>query len=271
MDMSLDEIIAREGVGLSQSRPQISGKRVEKEVKTNGLQNVLFEVKNDLKDLKNQNNTKRKIRSEDSEEVVTTVIEEVDTNETNSSKRGLPFDANSGLLFVDNLKYEVNDEDIQQLFGAFGPLKRAAINYKMDGRSAGSALVVFKQRSDAMTAYKSLLSVTFDGRILQLTLIEANEGSVDQKFNRIATNLNTRLKSQPKKEWSGSSGGGRQLWNDIAKNYDSKDPKEEINSYRNKRFNSGVNSELKSKEKEVLTSEDLDADLESYLSQRNKV
>jgi THO complex subunit 4 len=61
------------------------------------------------------------------------------------------------------LKYEVTDEDIQQLFGAFGQLKRAAINYQSNGRSAGTAFVVFERKCDAITAFGSLKNITLDG------------------------------------------------------------------------------------------------------------
>ena len=53
------------------------------------------------------------------------------------------------------------------------------------------------------------------------------------------------------------------MWSDIACNYDST-PTEQRNF---RRFNRSDDN--KTKEKEVINADDLDADLESYLAQRN--
>ena len=62
-----------------------------------------------------------------------------------------------------------------------------------------------------------------------------------------------------------SSGGKGQVWSEMARNYDST-PTEQRTGFR--RFNKSKENE--SKEKEVFSVEDLDADLESYLAQRTK-
>ena len=110
----------------------------------------------------------------------------------------------------------------------------------------------------------------FKGRPLKLTLIDGTNSSNRQ---RMTGNMNSRIKAMSKDSSASSSsgssvggGGGRQIWTDIAKNYDSNNSQTEGNNYRNKRFRE--NDGNKQKEKEVFSIEDLDADLESYLSQR---
>ena len=133
LDMSLDAIIATEGIAASVPKKGSKGKE--------SLNDVVFKVGSSL-------GAKRK-----AEDIVV----------GNTSAKASHFGANSGQIFVENLKYEVNDDDIQQLFSAFGSLKRAAVNYQKDGRSSGTAFVVFENKSDAVMAAESLQGVTLDG------------------------------------------------------------------------------------------------------------
>ena len=150
INLSLDEIIAKEGI-TAERKPNLTKRVVKSD--TNGLQNVVFEVNNDS----SVRSTKRKAISED-ESCLTSV-----DNSTAAVVKGSHFPPTFGQIFVDNLKYEVNDDDMTQLFGAFGTLKRCAINYQCDGRSAGTAFIVFENRSEAEEAVKSLNNITLDG------------------------------------------------------------------------------------------------------------
>ena len=263
INLSLDDIIAKES-GAKNASNHLVQRVVKKDLKKDNLTKVVVKIDNDF----NQTSNKRKV------DFGETLIETTVGNTSTKGSASGHFPTTSGQIFVENLKYEVNDDDIQQLFGAFGSLKRAAVNYQNDGRSAGSAFVVFQLKSDAETAVNSLQGITLDGqsllaiclklyanmfcftgRALHLSLINSNKS-----FARNSNDFNSRVKRQA----IGSSGSGRQVWTDIARNYDST-PTEERNFRRSNR-----SDDNKAKEREVINAEDLDADLESYLAQRKK-
>lgn len=69
---------------------------------------------------------------------------------------------------VDNLFYEVTEQELKDLFTAIGPLKRARIQYDAAGRSLGSAMVVFESESDAHAAVSKYDGANLDGQNLKL-------------------------------------------------------------------------------------------------------
>lgn len=162
LDLSLDEIIVREGITIngSKSRQNLNYKDMNKSEDKIGVKNIKFQINNfevnkdfEESDQSLNQSIKRKAINESNEEKIV-------SKRVNNSHH---FGNSCGALFITNLKYEVTDEDIQQLFGAFGQLKRAAINYQSNGRSAGTAFVVFERKCDAITAFGSLKNITLDG------------------------------------------------------------------------------------------------------------
>lgn len=82
------------------------------------------------------------------------------------------FDPNgTGRIHAYNIKYEVTDEDLKTLFGTYGRLKRAAVNYNSYGRSDGTAFIVFESKYSAVKAIQELNGKLLDGRILKLKLL----------------------------------------------------------------------------------------------------
>jgi len=141
-------------------------------------------------------------------------------------------------LLVSNLDFGVSDTDIQELFMEFGHLKKAAVHYDRSGRSQGTADVIFDNRNDAVTAMKQYNGVPLDGRPMKIQLVSDGGSTVGRtsastggaEFNRPKTS-GTRGRGQGGRGGTrgGSRGGARE-------------------------------------KKTPVTAEDLDADLDSYIS-----
>ncbi|CAM0905711.1 unnamed protein product [Alopecurus aequalis] len=74
-------------------------------------------------------------------------------------------------LHVSNLNASVTVEDIQELFSEIGELKRYCVNYDKDGKSQGSAEVVFARKVDALDATERYNGVQLDGKPMKIELI----------------------------------------------------------------------------------------------------
>lgn len=57
-------------------------------------------------------------------------------------------------ILVKNLKFDILEDDVRELFGTVGEVKKAEIVYDRSGRSKGIARVWFARKSDAEKALK---------------------------------------------------------------------------------------------------------------------
>ncbi|XP_073044670.1 THO complex subunit 4D-like isoform X1 [Primulina eburnea] len=86
---------------------------------------------------------------------------------------GLSGLVNGTKLYVSNLDTGVTMEDIRDLFSDIGELMRYSIHYDKNGRSSGSAEVIFVRRSDAFQALKRYNNVQLDGKPMKVEIIGA--------------------------------------------------------------------------------------------------
>lgn len=75
---------------------------------------------------------------------------------------------------VFNLDHGVTQSDITELFETVGPLRSARLIILADGRSSGSAEVVFENMDNALQAIQRYNNVPLDNRPLKITLASAS-------------------------------------------------------------------------------------------------
>ena len=64
---------------------------------------------------------------------------------------------------------------LQELFGEFGSLKKAAVHFSSGGKSQGSADIVFNRYQDAIRAMQKYNGVPLDGKSLALGFLTTAE------------------------------------------------------------------------------------------------
>jgi RNA recognition motif-containing protein len=89
-------------------------------------------------------------------------------------------------LFVGNLSFDINENDLQETFSAHGTVLEANLMLdRMSGRSRGFAFVTMSTDEEAAKAIEALNGADMDGRALTVNV------------------------ARPREERSGGGGGGR--------------------------------------------------------------
>lgn len=91
----------------------------------------------------------------------------------NGSNGGIKLVTNPNItkMNVSNLDFGVTQNDMRELFSSVGQLKHVALHYDRNGRSQGTCEIIFENRQDALSAFKSYNGVPLDGRSMLLELM----------------------------------------------------------------------------------------------------
>ncbi|OJJ95327.1 hypothetical protein ASPACDRAFT_82172 [Aspergillus aculeatus ATCC 16872] len=74
-------------------------------------------------------------------------------------------------LRVENIHYDINETDLEDLFTRIGPISNVSLVYDRAGRSEGVAFVTYNRVSDARTAISEFDGANAKGQPIRLTLI----------------------------------------------------------------------------------------------------
>lgn len=162
-------------------------------------------------------------------------------------------DNGATMLHVSNLDFGVSNTDLKELFEEIGPIKKASVHYDRSGRSLGTAEVIFWKREPAIRAIKEYNLRVLDGRPMAIALVpsRSNPVTTTSKVMGVKKGSGIQKRSPPK------AGGGR------PRNQGQNSSPRKGGSTMNKGGRKG--KPMRQPKKEV-SAQDLDADLDAYLS-----
>ncbi|KAI5290519.1 hypothetical protein KEM54_001299 [Ascosphaera aggregata] len=90
-----------------------------------------------------------------------------------------PEETSGAKLRVDNLHYDLTENDLEDLFNRMGPVTNLSIRYDRAGRSDGVAFVTYKYLEDAKAAIQEFDGANAKGQPIRLTLISSGRRLAD--------------------------------------------------------------------------------------------
>ncbi|HEU4576294.1 MAG TPA: RNA-binding protein [Chitinophagaceae bacterium] len=86
-------------------------------------------------------------------------------------------------MYVSNLGFHVQDEDLRQLFGSFGDVTSAKVIKDRDtGRSRGFGFVEMESNEQANKAMASLNNKEIEGRAISISAAREKENRNDRRW-----------------------------------------------------------------------------------------
>ncbi|KAF3480084.1 RNA binding domain-containing protein [Arthroderma uncinatum] len=85
-------------------------------------------------------------------------------------------DSRGSKVRVNNIHYDLTQEDLEELFTRIGPVNSVSLLYDRAGRSEGIAFVTYKRLSDAQTAIQEFDGANAKGQPIRLSLVTSNAG-----------------------------------------------------------------------------------------------
>merc|ERR1712158_27278 len=172
-------------------------------------------------------------------------------------------------IHVSNLHPKVSDKDMRELFGEFGKLKSVNLHYDRNGKPQGSCDIKFAKKSEAVKAVKRYNKVPLDGKPMQIRVVEdlSQPQVVRPAAKKVAGRRVTNNPIRPadamrqKKMLMMRKSAGRA---NKVRNLTKKKPAN--NASNNKSSPTKKKIIIKKKPEKKLTEEDLDKQLDAYLT-----
>lgn len=142
-------------------------------------------------------------------------------------------------LLISNLDFGVTSGDVRELFEDVGAIQSARVHFDENGRSLGTAEVIYERRADAVTAQQKYNGVHLDERPMEINIVGISDDRPEKAFNRLSQNNGTqrgRFRNNTRDSATNRLRGGKPQ-------------------------NSATNGNAK---KEDVTADDLDAELDAY-------
>jgi len=97
---------------------------------------------------------------------------------TPTHRRGHPLERTPNGTLTENplSQSPIATRHSQELFSQIGRVQKSGLNFDQNGRSKGTAEVIFAERRDAIQAIKTYNGVKLDGRPLQIELVGGGKG-----------------------------------------------------------------------------------------------
>jgi len=169
--------------------------------------------------------------------------------------------ADQGLkVHVDNLDFGVTEKDMQELFSEFGRLKKVQLHYDSKGKSQGNCDLFFARKGDGIRAIKKYNNVPLDGRKMRLEVVGAPATAV---INRVSKPAPKQQMSPAKKKKLAAAKGKK---GPVGKNRQDKPGNKPGQKKKLLIKKKGGKAGAKKDEKPKLTEEQLDKQLDAYLT-----